>query len=321
MITDLNRRATLLTQAAAARADELRISVSARGDSGQTLDFGIDAQGGLAAGRALAEICLAGLGQVAVVPAGSDLPTELAVTVLTDEPVAACLRSQYAGWQVTGEKYFAMGSGPMRAASGREDVVQHLGGKENADSVVGVLETHKTPPAAVVAEIAAKCGVKPADVTLAVAPTASFAGTIQIVARSVETALHKLHELGFDVRRIVSGHGVAPLPPVGRDDLKSIGWTNDAVLYGGTVTLWLRGDDESLAEIGPRVPSCSSNSHGQPFARLFEQAGGDFYKLDPHLFSPAVVVFVNIDSGRTFRFGRLEPEVLRSSFGLGAARE
>ena len=40
--------------------------------------------------------------------------------VRTDEPVAACMASQYAGWQVAVGKFFAMGSGPMRAAWGRE---------------------------------------------------------------------------------------------------------------------------------------------------------------------------------------------------------
>ena len=316
MISDLNRRAAQLFQAALLRADELRIAAHTRADGGQTLDFGVAVPGGLEAGRVLAEICLSGLGKVDLVPASADLPTQLAVAVRTDEPVAACLRSQYAGWQIAGEKFFAMGSGPMRAAAGREEVIKHLGGKEPAELVVGILETRKVPPEAVVTELADKCGVPPSGVLLAAAPTASFAGTIQVVARSVETALHKLHELGFDVNRVVSGYGVAPLPPIGRDDLVSIGWTNDVVLYGGTVQLWVRGDDESLAEIGPRVPSCSSSAYGQTFARLFEQAGHDFYKLDPHLFSPAVVTFNNLDTGRVFHFGQLNRQVLVESFGL-----
>ncbi len=301
---------------AAARADELRIAVHTRGDGGLTLDFGVEVLGGLEAGRVLADICLAGVGQVQFVPPAAGVPSSIAVLVTTYHPVAACLRSQYAGWQITSEKYFAMGSGPMRAAAGREEIVQHLGGRESADQVVGVLESRKLPTGTVVAEIAAKCGVSPADVLLAVAPTASFAGTVQVVARSVETALHKLHELGFDVNRVVAGSGVAPLPPIGRDDLIAIGRTNDAILYGGIVTLWVRGDDESLAEIGPRVPSCSSASYGRTFARLFEAAGHDFYKLDPHLFSPAVITFNNVDTGRVLHFGGIDRMLILESFGL-----
>jgi len=147
-----------------------------------------------------------------------------------------------------------------------------------------------------------------------VARTASLAGTVQVVARSVETCLHKLHELGFDLARVQSGYGVAPLPPVAADDLTGIGRTNDAVLYGGSVTLWVRGDDDLLTTIGPRVPSSSSADHGQPFAAIFEKYGRDFYKIDPLLFSPAEVTFINLDTGRTHRFGELRPDVIRQSF-------
>ena len=42
------------------------------------------------------------------------------IAVHVQHPVAACLASQYAGWAITPEGYFAMGSGPMRAAAGRE---------------------------------------------------------------------------------------------------------------------------------------------------------------------------------------------------------
>ena len=62
--------------------------------------------------------------------------------------------------------------------------------------------------------VAERAGVAPAELTLLFAPTASLAGGVQIAARIVETALHKLHELDFDVRRVVSGFGTCPLPPV-----------------------------------------------------------------------------------------------------------
>ena len=52
--------------------------------------------------------------------------------------------------------------------------------------------------------IAKKAGV-PADKTILLAArTASLAGNLQVVARSVETSLHKLFELGFDVWRVRS---------------------------------------------------------------------------------------------------------------------
>ena len=146
------------------------------------------------------------------------------------------------------------------------------------------------------------------------APTASQAGGLQVVARSIETALHKMLEIGFDITCVASGFGVAPLPPVAVDDLAAIGRTNDAILYGGEVTLWVRGADADLESFGPRIPSNASKDHGRPFREIFERYDRDFYRVDPHLFSPAVVNLVNLDTGRTYRFGQLLPEVIEQSF-------
>jgi methenyltetrahydromethanopterin cyclohydrolase len=312
----LNQRTAKLCQAACDRADELRGEVHCVGGA-TVIDLGVRARGGLDAGIVLAEICLAGLGRVQVVPGDPEIWTGPAIAVSTDHPIAACLASQYAGWQIAQGKYFAMGSGPMRAAAAKEDLIRELGLVETAEQVVGVLETSKLPPDEVVAYVARECRVAPEHVTLAVARTASQAGTVQVVARSVETALHKLHELKFNLQRVESGWGVAPLPPPAADDLSGIGRTNDAILYGARVTLWVRGDDESLKAIGPQVPSSSSSDHGEPFAEIFRRAGHDFYKIDPLLFSPAVVVFCNLDTGNSFSFGRVLPDVVQRSFVTG----
>lgn len=318
---NLNTRAFEHCRRIIADAAELRAEVHEVAGA-TVIDLGIHARGGLEAGRRMAEVCLAGLGDVACVPGDSAIWPGPAVQVRTDNPVAACMASQYAGWQIAVGKYFAMGSGPMRAAAGKEELFDDIGFRESPDCAVGVLETRKLPTQEVVDYV--RKGVrnlfreKVSDtfsVTLLVAPTASQAGTVQVVARSVETALHKLHELGFDLSRVESGHGTSPLPPVAKDDLAGIGRTNDAVLYGAEVTLWVRGDDASLQEIGPRVPSSASPDHGRPFAEIFDRAGRDFYKIDPLLFSPAVVRFCNLDTGRFFAFGETQGEVLRESFG------
>ena len=151
-------------------------------------------------------------------------------------------------------------------------------------------------------------------VTLLVADTTSLAGTVQIVARSVETALHKLHELGFELGRIRSGFGAAPLPPPAPDKVQAIGRSNDAILYGGQVTLWVDGDDASLERLGPQVPSGSAADHGRPFAEIFAAYDHDFYRIDRGLFSPAQIRFVNLESGRTHDFGQLRRDVLSASF-------
>ena len=101
---------------------------------------------------------------------------------------------------------------------------------------------------------------------------------------------------------------------VARDDLAAIGRTNDAILYGARVILYVDGDDEILAEIGPKVPSSSSADHGEPFAAIFKRYNHDFYAVDPHLFSPAEVTFQNVKTGRSHRFGGVAEDVMTRSF-------
>ena len=304
------RRCERLIEAAA----NLRVDCQYLPNGVRIVDCGVKAVGGLQAGLALAEICLADLAEVRLAPGRADLWPGPAVQVSTDQPVAACMASQYAGWQITSGGYFAMGSGPMRAACGREELFASIGFRESVTRAVGVLEAGKLPPAEVGERIAQDCGVAPSELTLLVARTASLAGTVQVVARTVETCLHKLHEVGFDLACVQSGYGLAPLPPVAANDLTGIGRTNDAVLYGGEVTLWVRADDARLQEIGPGIPSCSSPDHGQPFGKIFKRYNHDFYRIDPLLFSPAQVTLVNLNSGRTHRFGQLWPEVIQQSF-------
>ncbi len=282
-------------------------------------DCGVEAPGGIEAGLLLARICLADLATVELMASDDAVWPGQAIRVATDQPVAACMASQYAGWEIKCDGYFAMGSGPMRAAAGREPLFQEppfdeIARLESPIACVGVLESGKLPPEEVCLDIAAKCGIEPAQLTLLVASTSSPAGTLQVVARSVETAMHKLHELGFDLSRIESGFGVAPLPPVAEDDLTAIGRTNDAILYGGQVTLRVRGDDASLEEMGPQVPSSASADYGRPFAEVLARYDNDFYKIDPLLFSAAEITLENIDTGTMHPFGKVNRDILEQSF-------
>lgn len=313
---NLNARAARLVDDLLARAVELRVRAHPIEDGGRAVDCGIEVPGGLRAGLELARICMSGLAEIGLVPGEAGGAAAPVVTVATDHPVAACLASQYAGWQLARDDYFAMGSGPMRAASGGEDLFDRIDHREKADSVVGVLEGRQLPTPEVVAMVAEACKVDPSRVTLLIAPTASIAGGVQVVSRSVETALHKLAELDFDLSRVESAFGSAPLPPVADDDLAAIGRTNDAILYGARVVLYVTGDDEAIRAIGPKVPSTASHDHGEPFAAIFARYEHDFYAVDPHLFSPATVVFQNVETGHSFAYGRLEPAVLERSFGV-----
>jgi len=310
----LNERAWQLVEETLASRDECGLAVQRVEGGGRVIDCGIASRGGLAAGLFLARLTLSDLATVTLQAgdvAGVPCPQ---VVVATDSPVAACMASQYAGWQVSVGSYFAMGSGPMRAAYGREKLFDRIGCRETAEHLVGALETRTIPGSDVFQHLATRTEVEASAITLAVAPTASIAGGLQVVARSVETALHKLDELGLDLSRVAAGFGSAPLPPPAADDLAALGRTNDSVLYGSRVVLWVHGDDDSIATLGAATPSCTSRDHGSPFAEIFKRYDYDFYKIDPRLFSPAEVTFHNVDSGRTHAFGRLEPDLLRRSF-------
>jgi methenyltetrahydromethanopterin cyclohydrolase len=310
----LNERAQRLADALADSASQYRVNVQMTPSGGRVLNCGILTEGGLQAGLAMARVCTAGLADILMVPgdvAGIPCPH---VAVQSDLPALACMASQYAGWKVDTGAFTAMGSGPMRAIYGKEPLYDQVGGREKAPVAVGVLETRRIPDDKVFAYLSDKLGLPASKITLLVAPTACLAGNIQVVARSLETALHKLFDLKFNLKQVVAGYGVAPLPPVSIGDHQAIGRTNDAILYGARVNLWVQADDAQLMEIGPKVPSSASKDHGQPFADIFTRAGNDFYKIDPGLFSPAQVVFHNLKSGKTHGFGRLEPEVLLRSF-------
>ncbi len=311
----LNELAWDLIQQAIAAADDLRIEL-VDCPAGGILDFGVETTGSLGAGLALSEICSAGLLEIHLTPGELDGVGWPQVFVNTDSPLEACLLSQYAGWKIQVGKFFGMGSGPMRSAAFREELFDDVGYRENAERVVGVIESSVLPGPDVIQHIAEACGVEPKHVVVCVAPTASVAGNLQIAARGVETAMHKLFELGFDVSRVESACGWTPLPPVAGDDLTGIGRTNDAILYGGRIQMMVTGDDESLAAIGRRLPSSASEAYGQTFIDIYEAAGRDFYKIDPHLFSPAEVVFHNVETGRVHHFGGVRTDILRRSFGF-----
>jgi len=310
----LNSRAKGLADHLEAHAETYRVQVQRTSAGARIIDCGVKAHGGIQAGLLLARICLADCAEVSVGPGiVPELPCPW-VSVATDHPALACMASQYAGWQITVGKFFAMASGPMRALYGKEDLFQKIPGKEKAAEAIGALETRKLPEDAVIAHICEKLELLPRQLTLLVAPTASVAGTLQVVARSVETALHKLYELGFDLNQIRSGFGTAPLPPACQVDLQAIGRTNDAILYGSRVVLWVDTDPEALADLGPKVPSSASADYGSPFAAIFERYQRDFYKIDPMLFSPAQVIFQNLRTGTATAVGKLAPEILERSF-------
>ena len=310
----MNEAASEIADTMADQADLLRVRSFRLPSGARVIDAGVETDGGIEAGLALAEICMGGLGNVGCAPLQIGSQSYTGLIVWTDHPAVACMASQYAGWAISVGKYFAMGSGPLRAhARVERELFEKLGYEEQAEEGVLVLETRALPNDEVATWVAEKARLQALQLTFVVAPTASIAGGVQISARIIETGLHKMETLGFDVTRVVSAMGTAPLPPVAKNDLRAIGRTNDCILYGGQARYTIKAPDAELEKLAQQVPASASRDYGTPFYEIFQRYGGDFYKIDPLLFSPAEVWLTSTESGRTFHAGRLNPEVLEAS--------
>jgi len=311
---NMNERARDIADLMAEESTGLRLAVSSLPGGARVIDAGVQVNGGLNAGLLLSEICMGGLGDIeycSIALGGENWP---GVQVRTDHPAVACMASQYAGWAIQVNKYFAMGSGPLRShARVEKELFEKLHYAEDATCGVLVLEGRDLPTDEVAAYVARKADLSPAQLTFAIAPTASLAGCTQISARILETGLHKMETLGFDVRQVVSGIGTAPIATVAKNDLRGIGRTNDWILYGCQAHDTVRAGDSELADLAAKLPASASKDYGTPFYEIFERYDKDFYKIDPLLFSPAEVWLTSLTSGRTYHAGRVNVDVLKRS--------
>jgi methenyltetrahydromethanopterin cyclohydrolase len=257
---------------------------------------------------------MGGLGQVSLQPVAIGGENYPGIAVWTDQPAISCMASQYAGWSVKVGDFFGMGSGPLRARARVEHALfAKLGYAEAAHLGVLVLETRAQPTDQVAAWLAERASLDSSRLTLVVAPTASIAGSVQIAARSLETGLHKMDALGFDVTRVVSGIGTAPIAPVAKTDILAIGRTNDCILYGAQARYTIDASDDELAHLANDLPAEASRDYGTPFYEVFTRYHHDFYRIDPKLFSPAEVWLTSLETGQTFHSGHVNPDVLRRS--------
>jgi len=282
------------------------------------IDCGVNIEGGYDAGMYLSRLCLADLADISYTKFDLDGLPVPAIQVATDHPTIACMASQYAGWRIAVGKYFGMGSGPARALGLKpKELYEEIGYKDDSEFAVLVMESSEIPNEEVVEYIAKHCSVDPENVYIAVAPTASIAGCVQISARVVETGIHKLESIGYDINTIKSGFGVAPIAPVVGDDTKCMGSTNDCIIYCGETYYTVEyGDAEQLEDFVKKAPSTTSRDFGKPFYTTFKEAGFDFFKVDAGMFAPAKITVNDTKSKKSFTSGRINPGILLESFGI-----
>jgi methenyltetrahydromethanopterin cyclohydrolase len=311
----LNDNAQRIADGMVRDAERLRVAVSA-GPSGERLiDAGAKVTGSIEAGLRVAEAAMGGLGSISTVMDRALEKWPFTLEVRSSQPVLACLGSQYAGWNLSNGDYFAMGSGPARALARVEPLFSTLAYRDAASLALLVLETDKPPPPPVVEKVTTATGLPAEKLTFLYAPTQSLAGTVQIVSRVLEVALHKANDLKFPLENILDGIGAVPIPAPHPDFLTAMGRTNDAIIYGGVVQLFVKGPAAEAKDLAEKLPSRASRDHGQPFAEIFKKFKGDFYAIDPLLFSPAEVIVTALETGETFRAGGRDLKMLEQSLG------
>lgn len=264
------------------------------------VDVGVDAMldDGIAAevGCRVAEACMGGLGSVKVSGGRVDVS-------IPEKPAVAALSCHMAGWaiEVGGER--KLGSGPARIPARKpKNIIDKIGYHEKADKVALILESDVIPDREVCREIIENAGAK--ELVVAVFKGDSDVGVLNVLARVVETAVFRLYYLGYDTGKIISGEGGVPVPKPSDNIMYT---TNDVITYGSRVELTMRGWDESLTE---KVVSKSSSLYGKSFKEILDDAGGDFYRIDPGIFAPAEIKINDVESGRTHTGGRVNKEII-----------
>jgi len=313
----LNIKAKRLVDLMIDNSDKLKIEVKKSGDGATIVDCGIKVKGSYEAGKSLTEICLAGLGKVGLTEMHFNSYSLPAISVSTDSPAIACLGSQMAGWKIKSEEYFAMGSGPARILAEKpREIYELLNYSERSNVAVIVLESAAPPTDSLLKELAKACHVDPKRLYVLVAPTTSLAGSTQVSGRALEAGLLKLRNLGFDVRKVKSATGLAPIAPVVSDNSQMMGRVNDMLLAAGQAWYEAEIGKMEIDKLISRMPSSASKEYGIPFYDILKKANFDFYKIDPELFSVAKVTITDIKTEKKYNAGKLDIALLKKTLQL-----
>jgi methenyltetrahydromethanopterin cyclohydrolase len=315
MNISINQISSKLVKNLLDNADKLNLKVKEGALNCTIIDAGINTPGSIEAGILISEICLGGLGNVTITPSNFfDDSTIMQISVHSAHPVIACLGSQYAGWSLSSEGFFSLGSGPVRSIAQKEEIFNILKYTDDYEKTITILEVDKEPPKEIVQKVSEDSKIRPQNLVFILTPTTSVSGNIQVVARVLEVAIHKVHELGFPLDRIESGFGTAPLPPIGKNFVSAMGRTNDSIIYGGNVQLVINGPEDDLINLAKELPSSNSKDYGKTFKKIFEEYNQDFYKIDGSLFSPARVIINSKESGKIYKSGDINKKIIKNSF-------
>jgi len=263
------------------KATVIDLGVGVKIDDGLSKEIGIS----------VAEATMGSLGKVKI--EGDRVNVEI-----PEHPVIATLCCQLAGWSVEIEGKKKLGSGPARILANKpREIIDRVGYHESSERSSLILETDILPNKKTCEKILED--TKSNELIIAAFRDDTIIGLINVLARIVEVGIFRLYNLGYDVNRIVSAKGNVPIPPFTREMMFT---SNDAIIYQGTVSLKVNGWDSEITE---KAVSKSSMVYGKSFKEIFQEAGGNFYRIDPEIFAPARLNVTDLRGGKEYSAGVL----------------
>ncbi|MEM3087386.1 MAG: methenyltetrahydromethanopterin cyclohydrolase [Halobacteria archaeon] len=283
-------------------APELGVATSTLSNGARVVDAGVSAPGSTEAGLLAARVTLGERARVELRKEGG----RTWVHVESEDPALATLGCQFAAWMVPMGDSRGMASGPGRILARKPKLLyEKLGLSERSDVAVFFLEADRLPTPDVADFLARGCGLEPRALRMVVAPPASPAGLVQICSRALENGMLRLYNEGFPVGKIRKARGRAPLaePPPGKDPVPSL---NDNIRFSGEATAEVEwSPPEELEGWAARAVTAGTPEEKKPFARILEEAMGDFRNIAVRVFSPAKFTFVETRSGKRFGAGKI----------------
>ena len=295
------------------REEELSIKSYSLENKATVIDCGVNAPGSIGAGILFADISLAGLGNVSVVPGIIDSYYINFAQVYIDRPAIACLGSQKPGWKLKADGFAGTGYGPARAISQKpKNIYAAINYTDDAETAVINIETQTMPSVKEMEYIAKQCSTDPECVVALIARPNSIAGSVVNGTRVVEWAMNRLLQMEYDIMEITSASGACPIAPLKKEEPEFVGASFDSIAYYGMAYLYTKGRNDAFKD----ATSSSSKSYGKSFKALLKESQGDFSKVDPMMYAPARIMVNGIQDGSLETYGKLDPAMLLESYGL-----
>lgn len=308
----INENATVYVDELLNKEEEFGVKSYFLENQSTVIDCGVNAPGSFNAGLLYSIVSMGGLGRVSIVPAVIDGIYLHFAQVWLDQPCIACLGSQKPVWKIKTEGFSGTAFGPARSSAQKPKAIYSaINYSDDAEMAVINIESTTLPTAKEIDAIAKQCSTDPECVVALVARRNSIVGSIATSTRSIEWALNRLYQGGYDTRDIISATSATPIAPLKADDQEFIGSAFDAIAYYGMVSMY----SKSASEAFNNATSAASKLYGKSFKSLLKDEGGDFSKVDPAMFGPARLIVNGLD-GSLNNYGKLNAALLLSSFGL-----